>query len=207
MGLSDAAKAGAALFVGTVQFGIFMILAETVYPGYSVSSNFISDLGPPCPSGIACGSQYSWMIFDTSIILLGILGLVTAYYIQRYFKWKPATGLFVLSAIGLIGVGIFNETAPFDLHGIFSLITFLGIGLAAVVSFWLQKPPLSYFSVILGMVTLIMLIFYLPGTGDDFGNLFGIGPGGLERMIVYPTLLWGVAFGGHLMGLEDQSKR
>lgn len=207
MGLSDAAKAGALLFLGVTQFGIFMIVAEAVYPGYSVANNYISDLGPPCSSGASCGSQTSWMIFDGSIILMGLTILASGFYIYRYFKWKPAAAFIFMSGIGALGVGIFNETAPFGLHGIFSLITFLGIGLAAIVAFWLQKPPLSYFSAILGLISLVMLILYLPGTGTDFGSYLGIGVGGLERMIVYPVLLWGVAFGGHLMGIEDQPKK
>jgi hypothetical protein len=32
---------------------------------------------------------------------------------------------------------------------------------------------------------------------DSFFYL-GLGPGGMERMIVYPALMWLAAFGGHL---------
>jgi len=28
----------------------------------------------------------------------------------------------------------------------------------------------------------------------------GLGPGGMERMIVWPILVWGTAFGGYLFG-------
>ena len=37
--------AGALLFVGGLQFTLGMIVAEAVYPNYSVSRNYISDLG------------------------------------------------------------------------------------------------------------------------------------------------------------------
>jgi len=30
----------------------------------------------------------------------------------------------------------------------------------------------------------------------------GIGPGGLERMMAFPVLLWAIGFGGHLMGRD-----
>ena len=204
MALSDATKAGVALFVGVAQFGIFVIVAESVFPGYSVANNYISDLGPPCQGAAACGSQTSWWIFDSSIAIMGMCILVGGYFINRYFHWKPATGFIILSGIGTIGIGIFNENSPFMLHDIFSLITFVGIGLTAVVSFWLQKPPMSYFSVLLGLASLTALILYIPQTGTAFGSALGIGPGGLERMIVYPVIFWGLAFAGHLMGLEER---
>jgi hypothetical protein len=37
------------------------------------------------------------------------------------------------------------------------------------------------------------------------GNYFGLGRGGMERLIAYPTLLWSVAFGGYLMGESDKT--
>jgi hypothetical membrane protein len=203
MGLSDASKAGVALLFGVIQFAIFEMVAEFVYPGYSVSSNYISDLGPPCSSGTTCASQTSWIIFDTSIALLGICVLVSSYFIYRYFRWKPVTGLLALTGIGALGVGIFNESAPFSLHEIFSLITFLAIGLAALISYRLQKPPLGYFSVILGLVALVALVLFIPDTGVAAGADLGIGAGGLERLIVYPVLFWSLAFAGHLIAMDE----
>ena len=203
MGLSDAAKGGMASFVGVVQFGIFEMIAEFVYPNYSVSANNISDLGLPCSNGTACPSSTSWVIFDASITLLGLCLLVSAYFLHRHFRWKPFTSLIVLSGVGAMGVGIFTESSPFMLHDIFSLLTFIGIGLSALISFRLQKPPLGYFSIILGSVTLIALILYVPDSGVSMGSSLGIGPGGLERMIVYPVLLWSLGFSGQLMATGE----
>ncbi len=204
MGLSDASKAGVSLFLGVTQFGIFMMIAETLYPNYNVASNYISDLGPPCVTTPTCPSQTSWWVFDGSIVFMGVCVLIAGYYINRYFRWKPATALIVLAGIGAVGVGILNENAPYNLHGLMSLLTFLGIGLSAVVGFWLQKPPLSYFSVILGAISLGSLLLFVPGSGADYAAALGIGAGGLERMIVYPVMFWGIAFGGHLMALEEK---
>ena len=205
MGLSDASKAGFSLFAGVTQFGIFMIVAETLYPNYNVANNYISDLGPPCVGPPNCPSQTSWWVFDGSIVLMGLCILVSAFYLNRYFRWKPATALILLTGIGAIGVGVFNETAPYSLHGLMSLLTFLASGLSAIVGFWLQKPPMSYLSVILGVTSLGALLLYAPGTGADYGAMLGIGVGGLERMIVYPVIFWGLAFGGHLMALDKDS--
>ena len=203
MGLTDAGKAGLALFFGVVQFGIFEMVAEFVYPGYSVSSNYISDLGPPCSNGATCPSQTSWMIFDVSIAIMGISILIAGLFLYRYFRWRPVAGLVCFAGFGAVGVGVFNESAPFHLHSIFSLITFLGIGLTAISSYRLQKPPLGYFSILLGVVTLVALVLYIPDSGVSAGGTLGIGPGGLERMIVYPVLFWSLAFSGHLMALGE----
>jgi hypothetical membrane protein len=210
MALSNAAKAGAAIFVGAVQFGIFIIVAEIYYSAhgvlntsgsgnttgyvYSVSVNFVSDLGATCRT--TCTIQPSAWLFDSSIALLGLLTLVGAYFFQRAFRWKPATLLLALAGIGALGVGLFPETAGI-LHGIFSLIAFLFSGLSAVVTSKFQKKPMSYLSIILGLATLAALSLFFVGID------LGLGVGGMERMIVYPALLWTVGFGGHLMATED----
>lgn len=200
LAFTNATKAGLALFVGAIQFGIGLILAEIYYPGYNVSTNYVSDLGATCPSGGTCTIyQPSSDIFNGSIIILGLLVLLSAYFIQKSFAWKPATGLITIAGIGALGVGFFPETTGV-VHSIFSLIVFLFAGLSAIVTFWLQKPPLSYLSVILGAVTLFALFLYV---GDIY---LGLGAGGMERMVLYPVLLWATGFGGHLMGLEDNPK-
>jgi len=196
LALSDRVKAGAVLFVGVSQFALFVIVAESVSPDYSVSNNYISDLGKLFPKSAA--------IFNPSIILLGALVLISAFFIHRSFKWRPGTAMIVLAGIGQLGVGFFPEGSPYSLHSIFSLVTFLFIGLAAVVTARWQRPPLSYFSVILGVMTLIAMLLYIPA-GTGWGAILGIGPGGLERLIVYPVLFWGIAFSGYLMAPESKS--
>ena len=59
---------------------------------------------------------------------------------------------------------------------------------------------MSYLSIILGLATLAALFLFVGGI-----NL-GLGVGGMERMIVYPALLWAVGFGGHMMATEDSMR-
>ena len=204
MALSNAAKSGVAIFVGAVQFGVLLIVSEIIYSAYgtqaySVSANYVSDLGATCPSSGACYIPPSALLFDSSIALMGLLILLGAYFLHRAFKWMPATVLIALTGIGALGVGLFPETTGIW-HSIFSLIVFLFAGLSAIVTYRFQKKPMAYFAVILGVITLIALILYIP-------NIYlGLGPGGMERMIVYPALLWAIGFGGHLMALEDKAR-
>ncbi len=211
MALSNAAKSGVAIFVGAVQFGVLLIVSEIVYsangtpsyaylPGYaySVSTNYVSDLGATCPSSGACYIPPSALLFDLSIALIGLLIILGAYFLHRAFRWMPATVLVALAGVGALGVGLAPETTGIW-HSIFSLVVFLFAGLSAIVTYRFQKKPMAYFSVILGVMTLIALILFVL-------NIYlGLGPGGMERMIVYPALLWAISFGGHLMALEDKA--
>ena len=211
MALSNAAKSGVAIFVGAVQFGVLLIVSEIAYSvngtnsfgyangyAYSVSANYVSDLGANCPSSGACYIPPSALLFDSSIALMGLLILLGAYFLHRAFRWMPATVLVALTGVGALGVGLAPETTGIW-HSIFSLIVFLFAGLSAIVTYRYQKRPMAYFSVVLGVMTLVALLLYIPNT------YLGLGPGGMERMIVYPALLWAIGFGGHLMALEDKA--
>ncbi|MDG6902744.1 MAG: DUF998 domain-containing protein [Nitrososphaerota archaeon] len=202
LALSNASKAGVAIFVGAAQFSLALILAEIYYPGYNVSTNFVSDLGATCPGSSTTGciiNQPTSMIFNTSIVLLGLLIIIGALFLQRSFHDKPATAMIALAGLGAMGVGLFPETTGIW-HSIFSLIVFLFAGLAALVTARFQKKPMFYFSIILGLFTLGALVLYIGG------EYLGLGAGGMERMVVYPALVWSVGFGGHMMALDDPAR-
>jgi len=197
--LSNASKAGIALFGGAAQYTIGLILAEIYYPGYNVSTNAVSDLGANCTPTACLINQPASTIFNSSVVFLGLLVLVGAYFLQRAFHWKPATAMVAIAGIGAVGVGFFPETTGVW-HGLFSLIVFLFAGLSAVVTARFQKKPMSYFSIILGLLTLAALVLYVGG------NYLGLGPGGMERMVVFPVLIATIAFGGHLMAMNETPK-
>jgi hypothetical membrane protein len=186
MRLDDRQWAGLFLFAGTTQFAIGMIIAEAVDPTYSVSTNYISDLG------VRAGAP----IFNSSIIILGAAILATSWFSFRAFKDRILMIVVLLAGVGAIGVGVFTEKAPDSLHSIVSFITFLFAALSAIVAFRVLRPPLSYASVLLGVGSLAALGLYISN------NYLGLGNGGMERMIVYPVLTWGIAFGGYLLGMS-----
>jgi hypothetical membrane protein len=182
--------AGVLLFVGGVQFIILMVCAEALYRGYSVSDNYISDLGAGTTA----------LLFNSSVFLLGLFILAATYFIHRAFALKPFCVLLAIAGVGAAGVGLFPETAGI-VHGIFSFIVFFFGGLSAISACRIQKPPFSYFSILLGLLTLIALGLF------GAGSFLGLGKGGMERMIAYPALLWGVGFGGYLMASAEQGSQ
>ena len=179
------------VFVACAQFIVALVVAEAFYPGYSVAQNYISDLGATCRATCTVVQPTS-TIFNSSVTLLGLLTLVSSYFIQRGFRWRVFTFLVFMTGIGATGVGVFPETAGV-IHHVVSLITFVFAGLSAFASYRLQRAPSSYLSVLLGLITLSALALYVS-------NIFlGLGPGGMERMIVYPALIWALGFSSRLM--------
>lgn len=189
MELDDTKVAGTLLFLGAVQFLIVLVVAEALYPNYSISLNYISDLG--------VGSTA--LIFNSSVFLLGLLVVAGAYFIREAFKSNFLFITLTLTGIGTMMVGLFPETAGV-MHTIASLITFLFGGLATIVSYKVEKPPFSYLSVVLGALGLVGLGLFASG------NYLSLGVGGMERMIAHPVLLWAVGFGGHLVSHSKDAK-
>jgi hypothetical membrane protein len=186
--------AGTLLLVGGVQFVIALIIAEAIYPNYSVSANYISDLG--------VWSKPSAAIFNPSIILFGSTVLASSYFIKKQFKLGKIAYLLALAGAGALGVGVFPENTFLVngipvIHSISALIAFVIGGIAAVAAYKYTKPPFKVISVILGAATLTATVLFF--TTRDYGYL-GLGVGGMERMMAYPTLLWIISLGGYLLG-------
>jgi len=66
---------------------------------------------------------------------------------------------------------------------------------------------MTYFSVIMGVVTLVFWGFLELMEGTASSNYLGLGVGGIERIVAYPLLLWVVGFGGYLMGSSQAESR
>jgi hypothetical membrane protein len=186
MAYPNAKVAGALFFVASSQFAIGLIVAESLFPGYSVSTNYVSDLGV----------GRSAAIFNSSVFLMGLLILFATYFLQRSSDFNVLTVFLVLTGVGAMGVGVFTEDFGI-IHGVVSLIAFLFGGLSAITSFKLLRLPFSILAVILGVMSLSALSLFAAGID------LSLGPGGMERMILYPILAWGAGFGGHLIGQTE----
>ena len=195
--------AGVFFFIASTQFVLGLIVAEALYPDYSMSGNYISDLGVG-PSS---------MIFNSSIFLLGLLSIIGSYFLRRIISFRTLSVLLALMSIGAIGAGIFTKNST-AIHGAVSSMAFLFSGLSAIASFKVLKRPLSVMSVILGVIVLGALALFAGGLlasgsfteieAQDSVFFLGLGPGGMERMIVYPALIWLAGFSGYLIALPEK---
>jgi hypothetical membrane protein len=186
MRYDDRTLTGVLLFFGSAQFLIVMLVAEGSLPSYSVSSQVISDLG--------VGPTAS--LFNTSVIVLGLVTLASAFFFHRIHKALWITVPFYLAGIGSIGFGLFPETV-LGAHAVFALLAFVFGNLVAILVSLRLRAPLRWISLLLGIAGLVALALFA-----NF-QYAGIGVGGMERLIVYPVLFWGAVLGGALMSAQE----
>ncbi len=191
MKLNDRNIAGLFISIGVAQFFLLLLLSEILYPGYSVHSNYISDLG--------VGSTAP--IFNTSIIIFGLLLLAAAHFLRKGTKDSLVSILMAIVGIAVACVGIFPETtgAP---HLLAAAVAFVVGGIIALITFRIAKAPLSYISAILGVITLVAFF-----SSEILGTTFGFGHGGIERIVVYPIVIWAMLLGGYLLNESNRKSK
>ena len=172
---------GAVLFFGAMQFLLFVSIAEFVATNFTVSGNTISHLGID-------NAPY---IFNTTIIILGLSEIIAGYFLRENFS-KLFSIFLMIGGIGAMGVGIFNEDFG-KIHLLFALLAFVFSSLGTYVIFFKKrKDPMTAMWAILGTVALIALILYI------LSIYLGLGRGGMERMIMYPNIIWAFGFSASL---------
>jgi len=116
--------------------------------------------------------------------------------------------LVAIVALGAIGVAVFNEVDARTEHLISALIAF-GVGWIALVVFgvevrrdpnWLKSW--SWLSILGGLASFVALVLYVWPTFVGRTNVPGwvasVYPGGSERAILVPLILWLIALGTRL---------
>ena len=182
--------------VGVVQFVVAMAVVQTRYAGYSLLTNYVSDLGNTATSPLHA-------VFNLSIIVLGILAFLGIGLAWSGFPRGGARAvgllLLLLASVAAVLVGVFPENVNPPVHDLVSLLVFLPGGLGLVVlavpmrrgTHWAAYRELS---ALLGAVTLVSLAYYAPTQAAN--TTFD--PGLIERLIIAPILLWGLAVSLHL---------
>jgi hypothetical membrane protein len=182
--------AGAAILMG-------FITAEALYPGvYTTHTNTVSHLGASEPPNSVV-LQPSAAIFDLTMLVTGAMILAGAWFAHRALRSRAVLIPTSLLGIGTLGVGIFPLTHP-TLHTLFAFTAFLAGGVAVVLSARLTMAPFRYLWILLGSVALGATVLALDAF-RTWAPMAQLGEGGLERWIVYPIVLWLVAFGSYLL--------
>lgn len=181
MGSIFSRVAGSLLLLGSAQVILAIIIAESLYPGYSVHQA-LSDLG--------VGSTA--VIFNTSVIILGLTYVLAAYSMLDTIKSKPFLAALAVSGLAVIGVGLFPENTGLP-HAIFALITFLVGAATVLLSSRVVKGLLSYMFIVLGAVSFAAIILGISA------HYLGLGFGGMERIATYPIFIWSIAFGSYIL--------
>jgi hypothetical membrane protein len=173
-----------------------IITAETKYPVFRhyTTRQEISDLGGTRPpQGLVM--QPSAMIFDTTMLIAGVLLLAGAFALWQLYRHRVLTVMAALFGAGAFLVGVFpGNTTP---HPYVAMIAFVFSALTAIVVFRVTSGPFRFMSLGAGLLSLAALVAsYL---GDNSYFVQSIGTGGVERWVVFPIILWLAFFGGYLL--------
>jgi hypothetical membrane protein len=183
--------AGVLLLVGSIQYIVVQLICEAVYPNYSVSANFISDLG--------VWGQPTAAAFNASIALLGVTVFASAFLMRKQLGLGWKVWLFIIAGVGYIFIGLFPEDgygikALSLFHASGAIVGFVVGGALALSAVAFTRRPFKQVSAVLGGLTFVAAVLFIAELD------FGLGVGGIERVMTYPLLLWYVAFGIYCLG-------
>ena len=193
---------GPILYISSLQYFFTQSLVALRWSiSYSLRKNTISDLGNTACGGFndryICSPLHALM--NLSFVVLGLTMIAGSVLIHHALTSTRARSLgFTFMGIGGLGVvvvGIFPENSVSALHGIGSALPFL-IGNVGVVvlGFSLEVPlMLRLYTLLTGAVALTALALYVST------HYFGLGEGGIERVVAYPQTVWLILFGAYLL--------
>lgn len=192
---SSLTKSGLLLFLAGFMIFMGIITCEIFFKApYNTHDSYISELATASPSDGAI-QKTSAKIFNSTMIITGIMVMIAAFFVQRVFQKYISTIPIALLGLGLSGVGIFpGNVIPW--HLVFALMIFVFGGVAAIISYKIVNVPLRYLFAIFGIVALIFLFF-----NKFFSRQ--LGAGGAERWLFYPIVFWLTGMGTYLLGIKD----
>lgn len=181
-------RAGIFLISSGIVFTIFNTIAEAIYPAYSVRTDALSDLGA---LGRSTTLLWDGQLFVCSALsFAGLYLLVYRSSISEFLEGRAVRILYLLPPVGSFIVSLFPENSILALHTLGTFIVFVFGAISAIYAFKFTKSPFRYFSLLLGVISLVAI----PLLADS--SLLGFG--GMERLVVYPYIVWGIAFGSYL---------
>ncbi len=154
--------------------------------------------------GIAAGRSFeSGLLWNLSVFLLGLLMIVSVYFIQKMLNSKVFSILLTLAGIGTIGAALFCGCYGLLLSVVtdkpllyypFAILGYVTFGLCAILSYKFTKPPFSYYCVILGIASLVAFGVWI--------STFKISYSGTTTpsiLVDYSQSLWLVGFATYLI--------
>lgn len=187
--------AGLTLVTMAAGFMTVIMLAASIAPGYDFAGGAISDLGVIPETAL---------LFNVSLAAVGILNLFAGWLLFRSRGSVAVLAVFLVAGIGALGAALF----PLDrggLHTIFALLAFVTFNLEPLVIGLASRGSFRLVSVLVTVVGLAFVGVMIVGDGGNPAAFGPINHGGAERMIVYPVMLWLLAYGGSLTARHDPS--
>ncbi len=183
---------GSLFLIGGIQWFLGILAAESWYEGYSSRIDYVSELGIG-PTAL---------LYNLSVFIMGVFVVAGAFFLYKSQEKQLLPTLLTISGIGAMGVGIFPGYLQ-PMHSISTLLAILFGAFAAIASYTHQKKPMSIIAIVLGSMSLILSLVFIPYLGLPTGStetFLGMAKGSLERWAIYPILAWIIGFGSYLIG-------
>ncbi|MFX1366920.1 MAG: DUF998 domain-containing protein [Promethearchaeota archaeon] len=183
-------NAGIILFVGSIQWFMMLIILESYQPNYNSSLHYVSSLGVGTTS----------IIYNISIILFGLSEIFSSFILFKTLDFKIFNLFLFITGLFIVSVGLFPENVR-PIHGYVTAFTFIFCVCTTILSYKVSDPPVSYISLIIGLMTLVMLIIFFPYLGleaESTLTFLGLAKGTIERLLIYPLLIWILSFSIYL---------
>jgi hypothetical membrane protein len=196
--------AGLVCAVAAVQFIAGVQLAQAYYPNYSVTQQYLSDLGATCPGGLGTTPCFilepSGIIWGATLSLMGLLSMLGAglIFFVRRIRLLPA--LLGMWGLGTAIAGWFPQSV-YIVHGPASALAFVAGSIAALITVRLHLDVPRLLGIVctaLGAFSLIGIALLRIFPFEEL-NTTPIGGGGVERLIVYPIVGWELLLGAFLV--------
>jgi hypothetical membrane protein len=174
---------GAGWWALCFQFFVAEQIARLSWPGYSMTGNWISDLG-------SATSPRHW-IMNGSLIVQGVLISVGAILMRRLFpakaSYRIALMLFLISGLGVLVVGLVPEDHNAQVHQVAALahlvagnlaMILMGVAMLAGAARVRFRGVITLMAGLLGLTALALLALGEKDVGT------------FERLSAYPLTLW-----------------
>lgn len=186
-----------------VQYFVVQVVVATAWPRmYDLKTNLISDLGAVATCGPFDGRYVCSPLADLmnlSFMVFGVTIAAGAALIYREFKRtnvsKTAFVLMAISGLGTVMVGAFPEDTMPVLHQVGAVLALLFGNVAIVLlaaSLRGIRTGFRIYTYASGVISIVAFVLFISGIN------FGLGDGGMERVISYPFTIWMMLFGAYM---------
>ncbi len=188
---------------GAIWLALFA-LGVLLTPGYTITGNRISDLGNP-------RNPAPWTL-NVACIAAGLLFVPFAWALGDGLRPRtrlPGSAMLTGASAALIGVGLFPEESPYNLHfavsALFFLLEMMAISHYAVAMY--RTPQFGRLSGILSVIAsglallfvVAVLVEAVGGTPLAGGVLSNV----LEHATVFASLVWAAWNGTRMLAIES----